>query len=98
MNTTTSFASASAPLSPPESVAAGTRIVRFFLAVGGLLLVMYVLAPLAVEHIAPLKQYARVVDETGITPGALYYTDVPQSTDAEMNNRDALRYKLDKQN
>jgi hypothetical protein len=32
------------------------------------------------------------VERTGIIPGALYYTDVPQSTDAEVNNRDAVRF------
>lgn len=66
------------------------------MAMGALILVIYVLAPFAVEHIGPLNQYARVVDETGIIPGALYYTDIPQSADAEMNNRDALRYRLEK--
>jgi hypothetical protein len=25
-------------------------------------------------------------------PGSLYYTDVPQTVDGEMNNRDAIRY------
>ena len=53
---------------------------------------MYVFAPLPVEHFAPMRDYARVVRDTGIAPGALYYTDVAQSTDAEMNNRDSLRY------
>lgn len=72
------------------------RLLRFFAALGGLIIVIYVLAPFGVEHIAPLKEYARIVDETGIVPGALYYTDIPQSADAEMNNRDALRYRLEK--
>lgn len=59
-------------------------------------LVMYVLAPLPVEHFAPFREYARVVDRTGILPGALYYTDVEQSLDAETNNRDAIRFWVNK--
>jgi hypothetical protein len=39
-----------------------------------------------------LREYARVVEETGIMPGALFYTDIPQSIEAEFNNRDAIRY------
>jgi hypothetical protein len=53
--------------------------------------------PALVESIVPLRDYARVVNETGITPGALYYTDVAQSIDSEFNNRDAIRYLVGKE-
>lgn len=45
-----------------------------------------------VEHFGPMRDYARVVRDTGIAPGALYYSDVAQTNDAEMNNRDGIRY------
>lgn len=69
-------------------------LLRFSLALGVLWLVMYVVAPFLVKHIAPFQKYARTVDETGIIPGALYYTDVPQTTDAEANNRNAIRFTV----
>ena len=65
-------------------------------ALAALFCVIYGLAPLPLEFFAPLREYARVVDDTGIAPGALYYTDVPQSNEAEMNNRDSIRYFTDK--
>lgn len=68
------------------------RLLRLCLAVGGLLLIMHVIAPFLVNSIKPFRKYADTVEETGIIPGALYYTDIPQSVDAEVNNRDAIRY------
>ncbi|MDR2056218.1 MAG: hypothetical protein LBQ10_10185 [Desulfovibrio sp.] len=67
-------------------------ILRFCFALTALWAVIHVLAPVPVEYFAPMRDYAQVVRDTGITPGALYYTDVTQSNDAEMNNRDSLRY------
>jgi hypothetical protein len=64
---------------------------RFCLSLAALWTVI-MLAPVPVEHFAPLRDYARVVRDTDIAPGALYYTDVAQSNDAEMNNRDSIRY------
>lgn len=55
---------------------------------------MYIIGPFLVNNIARFKEYAQTVDETGITPGALYYTDVPQTQDAEANNRDAIRFMV----
>ena len=66
--------------------------IRLCLALAALWAVIQVLATIPVEHFAPGRAYARVVRDTGIAPGALYYTDVAQSTDAEMNNRDSIRY------
>lgn len=57
-----------------------------------LLCVVYFIAPILPARFAPMRDFAAVVDETGITPGALFYTDVPQSSAAELHNRDALRY------
>ncbi|MDR1660476.1 MAG: hypothetical protein LBR94_09125 [Desulfovibrio sp.] len=68
------------------------RFLRFCLALTALWAVIHVLAPIPVEHFAPMRDYAQVVRDTGIAPGALYYTDVAQSSDAEMNNRDSIRY------
>lgn len=70
------------------------RLLRFGIAIALFVLVMYVVAPFLVEEIAPFKKYAQTVDETGIMPGALYYTDVPQSAESEANNRDAIRYMV----
>ena len=69
-----------------------TRLCRFGLAILFLLFLMYVVSPFLVKNFSPLGEYARVVNETGIIPGALYYSDVPQTVDAEFNNRDAIRF------
>lgn len=87
-----SAAPASSPKQPPLAV----RLGRLGVAVAVLLFLMHVAAPFLVKHIGPLGEYARVVNETGITPGALYYSDVPQTVDAEFNNRDAIRYFTNK--
>lgn len=76
---------------------AGRRLMSLLVALGGLWLVMYVIAPFMVENIKPFREYAQTVDETGIIPGALYYTDVPQSQEAEVNNRNAIRFYVNKQ-
>jgi hypothetical protein len=67
-------------------------LARLIAALAALFFVVYVIAPLPVAHFAPLRDYAAVVDETGIKPGALYYTDVPQSSIAEMHNRGTIRH------
>lgn len=67
-------------------------IFRLLLVVAFFLFFMHLGSPFLIEHVPGLKTYANAVDETGITPGALYYTDVPQTVDGEMNNRDAIRY------
>lgn len=68
------------------------RLLRLCIAVAALLFCMHVLSPFLLSHIAPLGKYAQVVDETGIIPGALFYTDVEQTRDGEFNNRDSIRY------
>jgi hypothetical protein len=76
--------------SPGSSIVSGTA--RLILCLIVLLVIVYGIAPLPPACFGPMRDFAAVVDETGITPGALYYTDIPQSTDAEMRHRDALRY------
>ena len=70
----------------------GIRLKRLLIALALLLGVVNVLAPLPVAHFGPMRDYAAVVDETGVKPGALFYTDVPQSSAAEMHNRDTIRH------
>jgi hypothetical protein len=71
-------------------------MVRLGLALAVLLVVVYVLAPLPLQHFGPMRVYDQVVQETGITPGVLFYSEVPQTRDAEMNNRDSIRYLVGK--
>ncbi|MDL2279405.1 hypothetical protein LJC15_01910, partial [Desulfovibrio sp. OttesenSCG-928-G11] len=52
------------------------------------------LTPYLVAAFGPLREYNRVLEETDIRPGALYYSDVPQTVDGEFNNRDAIRYRV----
>lgn len=77
--------------SQPSFVPWPRRLFRFAVAVAVLIAVMQ-LTPYLVRAIPALNEYNRVLDETGITPGVLFYNDVPQTRDGEINNRDAIRY------
>ncbi|MDR0339882.1 MAG: hypothetical protein LBH65_06355 [Desulfovibrio sp.] len=70
------------------------RMLRLIVGLAVFWFIVQVLAPLPAQYIAPFRRYAEAVDKTGITPGALYYTDIDQSIDAEANNRDAIRFGL----
>ena len=72
------------------------RLLRLGLALACLWFIVYVLAPLPVERFEPMRVFARAAQENNIAPGSLYYTDVPVSTQAEMSNRDTIRYFLGK--
>lgn len=67
------------------------RLVRLAVGIGVLVAVMQ-LTPYLIRAIPALDEYSRVLDETGITPGVLFYNDVPQTRDGEINNRDAIKY------
>ena len=53
---------------------------------------LYVVTPIFFEAFPPLREFNQVVQETDIMPGALFYTNVPQSSEAYTHNRDAIRY------
>ncbi len=74
------------------------RLLRLAVAAALFWLIVFVLAPLPVKHFGPMRSYAEVVDKTGIAPGLLFYNDVPQTLDAEINNRDAIRFFANKEN
>lgn len=53
---------------------------------------LWVLTPVVVAHCPPLARYGDAALENDIQPGALYYTDVPVSAEAERNSRDTVRF------
>ena len=97
MNTTPDPNASPRPVPPlPESLPLPRRLLRLGIALAVFWFIVFVLAPLPIEHFGPMRKYSEVVDRTGITPGALFYNDVPQSLDAETNNRDAIRFIVNK--
>jgi len=56
------------------------------------LYVLYLVTPHFFNAIPALRDYDRVVQETGINPGALFYNDVPMAIEAQRRNRDNIRY------
>ena len=79
-------------LPAPGDAPLKTRLIRLAVALALFWLIVFVLAPLPLKYFAPMRKYADVVERTGILPGALFYNDVPQTLDAETNNRDAIRF------
>lgn len=75
-----------------QNLSVTKRLVRFGIALALLWFVIYVLAPVPVSRLGPMRDYARIVDKVGVQPGALYYSDVPVTVDAEINNRSTVRY------
>ena len=79
----------------PDALPLRVRSARLVAAIFFLWVFMHILTP-RIAGCAFVRDYTRVVEETGIVPGALYYTDVAQSTESEFNNRDAIRYFVEK--
>ena len=82
---------ASSPSPSPSSPSLLVRWLRLGMA-GFFLWVLYLITPILFESIPPLREFNQIVQETDIMPGALFYTNVPQSSEAYTHNRDALRY------
>lgn len=76
----------------PEEAPLAKRLGRLAVTLAVFWFIVYVVAPIPVRYFAPLRNYAEVVEQTGINPGALYYSDVAESLDSEINNRDAIRF------
>ena len=66
----------------------------FRLLIGLLILcgIIFMLAPLPIEHFGPMNHYVKHAEQNDIHPGALYYSDVPSTVEAEFNSRDTVRY------
>jgi hypothetical protein len=80
--------------SPPEPDSSPSRLVRWLRLGTGLFLLylLYLVTPAFFEAFTPLRNFNQIVQETDIRPGAMFYNDVPQSIEAQMSNRDAIRY------
>ena len=68
------------------------RLLRLAACLLAIWLFLWVLTPIIVARIPALAHYGDVALENDIQPGALYYTDVPVTPDAERNNRDTVRF------
>lgn len=68
------------------------QILRLFLGLFIIWVVIWKGTPILVAYCPALAHYGKVALENNIIPGALYYTDVPVSQEAEQNNRDTVRF------
>ncbi len=80
------------PSSSANDVPLGRRLLRLALAVSIVLLFVFVFAPFVIRHFPPMREFAQAVKEKDQNPGALYYTDVPDSTAAELHTRSTVRF------
>lgn len=80
-------------MSEPEQIQQSLpkRLSKLGIGLAVLYVIVYVLAPLPIEHFGPMRQYVRGAEALGISPGSLYYTDVPVTADAEAFTRRAVR-------
>ncbi len=68
------------------------RWLKLVLALSAFLLFIFVIIPLPIKYIPAVKHYVETARENNISPGALYYTDVPVSGAAESNSRNTVRF------
>ena len=52
---------------------------------------MFIIAP-AIEKTDAVKPFAQFIEDSGIDAGALYYTEIEETAEAEMYLLDAARY------
>lgn len=57
----------------------------------GLWFFFAILTPIIEDHIPAWKRYNRIQEEQNLDSGALYYSNVPQTQEAEENTRHAVR-------
>lgn len=57
----------------------------------GLWFFFAVLTPVMEDHIPAWKRYNQIQEEQNLDSGALYYSNVPQTQEAEENTRRAVR-------
>lgn len=68
------------------------QMLRLFCGLFIIWLLLWKGTPILVANCPALAHYGKVALENNIIPGALYYTDVPVSQEAEQNNRDTVRF------
>ena len=54
--------------------------------------------PVFIQYMPNFANYLNVVHKYNMDPTALYYNDVPMTKEAELNNRDAVRFASSKKN
>ena len=52
--------------------------------------------PVIIQYMPNFANYLDLVQKNNMDPTALYYNDVPITKEAEMNNRDAVRFTAPK--
>ena len=86
-------------MSDPKSSPEPSRFVRWLRFGTGVFLiwVLYLVSPAFFNAFAPLRAFNQIVQETDIMPGAMFYTNIPQSTEAMIHTRSTIRYFTNQQ-
>lgn len=66
------------------------RLLKLIAATAALALIVY-LAQIPIQKIPAFKAYSEAADKYDLHPGALYYSDVPVTLDAERHLRAAVK-------
>ncbi|MDL2314120.1 hypothetical protein LJC36_03970 [Desulfovibrio sp. OttesenSCG-928-C14] len=90
------MANQDSPQDALQGVSLPRRLLRLGIGLLALYLIIFVLAPLPIKYFPPMRHYSEQADKYNIHPGALYYSDVPITPEAERNNRDAVHYFYNK--
>lgn len=68
-----------------------TNILKLACWAAGLWFFFAILTPIIENHIPAWKRYNRIQEEQNLDSGALYYSNVPQTQEAEETTRRAVR-------
>lgn len=69
----------------------GRGILKLLCWIAGLWFFFAILTPVLEDHIPAWKRFNKIQEEQGLDSGALYYSNVPQTQDAEEAMREAVR-------
>lgn len=68
------------------------RILSFISGVFIIWLFMFVLSPMLIEHVESAKTLATFIQQNDINSGAIYWSDVEITADAELGARSTVTY------
>ncbi len=80
------------PDTPQPSATPFSGLIRLGIAVAVIWIMVGHVCPAIIEAIPPFKRYADELDRRGIHGGALFYTNVEENTEADLQMSNTIRF------